>query len=153
MKINIGIVTLNTDWWNTKNFIWSRPGSNRGPSACKADVITTTPQDQASGPKGWNLSTTKVNVIQITPPIFHLTSIAPSIAQLVERWTVVVQSQKSIGRWFKSGSKEFFSFNYNVLWPKLKILATHRMVWRQQPGKSKFSSINSCKLDPSLRPG
>ena len=27
--------------------IWSRPGSNWGPSACKADVITTTPQDQA----------------------------------------------------------------------------------------------------------
>ena len=31
----------------------------------------------------------------------------PSIAQLVERWTVVVLCQKSIGRWFKSGSKEF----------------------------------------------
>ena len=31
----------------------------------------------------------------------------PSIAQLVERWTVVVLHQKSIGRWFKSGSKEF----------------------------------------------
>ena len=24
---------------------WSRSGSNRGPSACKADVMTTTPQD------------------------------------------------------------------------------------------------------------
>ena len=33
----------------------------------------------------------------------------PSIAQLVERWTVVVFHQKSIGRWFKSGSKEFLS--------------------------------------------
>ena len=32
----------------------------------------------------------------------------PSIAQLVERWTVVVICQGSIGRWFKSGSKEFF---------------------------------------------
>ena len=31
----------------------------------------------------------------------------PSIAQLVERWTVVVLCQISIGRWFKSGSKEF----------------------------------------------
>ena len=30
----------------------------------------------------------------------------PSIAQLVERWTVVVWS--SIGRWFESGSKDFF---------------------------------------------
>ena len=29
-----------------KKILWSRPGSNRGPSACKADVITTTPQDQ-----------------------------------------------------------------------------------------------------------
>ena len=28
-----------------KKEIWSRPGSNRGPSACKADVITTTLQD------------------------------------------------------------------------------------------------------------
>ena len=32
---------------NTKSLknMWSRPGSNWGPSACKADVITTTPQD------------------------------------------------------------------------------------------------------------
>ena len=30
----------------------------------------------------------------------------PSIAQLVERWTVVVWT--SIGRWFESGSKDFF---------------------------------------------
>ena len=35
-------------------------------------------------------------------------SMFPSIAQLVERWTVVVPCQTSIGRWFKSGSKEFF---------------------------------------------
>ena len=26
--------------------MWSRPGSNRRPSACKADVITTTLRDQ-----------------------------------------------------------------------------------------------------------
>ena len=32
----------------------------------------------------------------------------PSIAKLVERWTVVVLHQKSIGRWFKSGSKDFW---------------------------------------------
>ena len=31
---------------NVKKVEWSRPGSNRGPSACKADVITTTPRDQ-----------------------------------------------------------------------------------------------------------
>ena len=42
--------------------------------------------------------------------------ITPSIAQLVERWTVVVNCQKSIGRWFKSGSKEeIFLFNKNSL--------------------------------------
>ena len=35
--------------------------------------------------------------------------VSPSIAQLVERWTVVVHCQISIGRWFKSGSKDFFS--------------------------------------------
>ena len=29
-----------------KRVAWSRPGSNWGPSACKADVITTTPQDR-----------------------------------------------------------------------------------------------------------
>ena len=34
----------------------------------------------------------------------------PSIAQLVERWTVVVICQTSIGRWFKSGSKDFLKF-------------------------------------------
>ena len=37
--------------------------------------------------------------------------ITPSIAQLVERWTVVVHCQTSIGRWFKSGSREFFSWS------------------------------------------
>ena len=37
----------------------------------------------------------------------HLFACKPSIAQLVERWTVVVNSQVSIGRWFKSGSKDF----------------------------------------------
>ena len=36
----------------------------------------------------------------------------PSIAQLVERWTVVghFKWQTSIGRWFESGSKELFYF-------------------------------------------
>jgi hypothetical protein len=29
---------------------WFRPGSNRGPSACKADVITATPRNQATKP-------------------------------------------------------------------------------------------------------
>jgi hypothetical protein len=33
---------------------------------------------------------------------------APSIAQLVERWTVDDMYQISIGRWFKSGSKDFY---------------------------------------------
>ena len=30
----------------------------------------------------------------------------PSIAQLVERWTVVGNKRASIGHWFESGSKE-----------------------------------------------
>ena len=38
--------------------------------------------------------------------------ITPSIAQLVERWTVVVHCQTSIGRWFKSGSKDFFTSTF-----------------------------------------
>ena len=42
-----------------------------------------------------------------TPKVFPDATNKPSIAQLVERWTVVVLHQKSIGRWFKSGSKEF----------------------------------------------
>ncbi len=44
----------------------------------------------------------------------------PSIAQLVERWTVVgKREQTSIGRWFESGSKEgnFFCVCYNVTFP------------------------------------
>ena len=52
---------------------------------------------------------------------FHLPSKTPSIAQLVERWTVVVLHQKSIGRWFKSGSKDFCGaeqcFEGNRLYP------------------------------------
>ena len=44
----------------------------------------------------------------------------PSIAQLVERWTVVVKL--SIGRWFESGSKDkscfFFTFiSLNFFFP------------------------------------
>ena len=40
----------------------------------------------------------------------------PSIAQLVERWTVVTRSLSSIGRWFKSGSKEvLFIYFFIVL--------------------------------------
>ena len=37
----------------------------------------------------------------------------PSIAQLVERWTVVGELI-SIGRWFKSGSKDFFFTHYFI---------------------------------------
>ena len=37
------------------------------------------------------------------------TQTQPSIAQLVERWTVVDDDQESIGRWFKSGSKDVFT--------------------------------------------
>ena len=47
-----------------------------------------------------------LNVVQDNRLLWRL----PSIAQLVERWTVVVQHQTSIGRWFKSGSKEDLSF-------------------------------------------
>ena len=46
----------------------------------------------------------------------------PSIAQLVERWTVVVRCQKSIGRWFKSGSKDSFK-NQNVAIPIILVQA------------------------------
>ena len=45
----------------------------------------------------------------------RLYPIAPSIAQLVERWTVVVHCQTSIGRWFKSGSKDFFLLQLSFL--------------------------------------
>ena len=45
--------------------------------------------------------------IRTTPVLWLQSAILPSIAQLVERWTVVVNCQISIGRWFKSGSKEF----------------------------------------------
>ena len=38
----------------------------------------------------------------------NVPGIVPSIAQLVERWTVAGYKQISIGRWFKSGSKDFF---------------------------------------------
>ena len=48
--------------------------------------------------------------IRMIPPLHLHPCIQPSIAQLVERWTVVVLCQISIGRWFKSGSKEFLPF-------------------------------------------
>ena len=34
----------------------------------------------------------------------------PLIAQLVERGTVMFNSQKSLGRWFESGSRDIFYF-------------------------------------------
>ena len=52
-----------------------------------------------------------LNVVQDNSLLWRL----PSIAQLVERWTVVVQYQTSIGRWFKSGSKEDLSFYHLFL--------------------------------------
>ena len=45
--------------------------------------------------------------IRVTCVLCTKLLVKPSIAQLVERWTVVVHCQISIGRWFKSGSKEF----------------------------------------------
>ena len=45
--------------------------------------------------------------IRVTHVLCSLPLNSPSIAQLVERWTVVVLCQISIGRWFKSGSKDF----------------------------------------------
>lgn len=42
--------------------------------------------------------------------------VSPSIAQLVERWTVVGFRQKSIGRWFKSGSKDELFVVLPSLW-------------------------------------
>ena len=56
-----------------------------------------------------------------TPKVFPDATNKPSIAQLVERWTVVVLHQKSIGRWFKSGSKDVYGgaqcFKGNRLFP------------------------------------
>ena len=49
-----------------------------------------------------------------TPKVFPDATNKPSIAQLVERWTVVVLHQKSIGRWFKSGSKEFLTNHVTI---------------------------------------
>ena len=51
----------------------------------------------------------EINITFKSSPLTKL----PSIAQLVERWTVVVRCQTSIGRWFKSGSKDSFK-NQNV---------------------------------------
>ena len=51
---------------------------------------------------------------QSYPCVVLSVTLSPSIAQLVERWTVVVLCQISIGRWFKSGSKDSFKkFNIN----------------------------------------
>ena len=54
----------------------------------------------------------------------------PSIAQLVERWTVVGICQTSIGRWFKSGSREIFASQ----------LEGGKLNWKQSAGSI---SINS----------
>ena len=52
--------------------------------------------------------------IRVTHVLCYLPLIQPSIAQLVERWTVVVLCQISIGRWFKSGLKDWFLFCANI---------------------------------------
>ena len=41
--------------------------------------------------------------------LWNINTSIPSIAQLVERRTVVIK-MSSLGRWFKSGSKEFLLF-------------------------------------------
>ena len=40
----------------------------------------------------------------------------PLVAQLVERWTVAVKVQKSIGRWFKSGPEDVFCLLQILPW-------------------------------------
>jgi len=45
---------------------------------------------------------------------FNLIIIEPAIAQLAERRTVVFKSKRSLGHWFKSGSRDFFLFRNNI---------------------------------------
>ena len=55
---------MSSKFWNYLFKRWSRPGSNWRPSACKADVITTTPRDQGIKHKAENvvLSATGINI-------------------------------------------------------------------------------------------
>ena len=68
---------------------------------------------------------------------------SPSIAQLVERWTVVVHCQTSIGRWFKSGSKDSF-WNIVTKIPDTAILAKAAIL---------FSELKAAIWDSIMKPG
>ena len=57
----------------------------------------------------------------------------PSIAQLVERWTVVEKS--SIGRWFESGSKDFFHFAFHKtpsVWADNTLFRNRLLEWKRR---------------------
>ena len=54
--------------------------------------------------------------MQFIKPTDHSSNIYPSIAQLVERRTVVGLKQISLGHWFESGSKEIFLLLYKIKW-------------------------------------
>ena len=69
----------------------------------------------------------------------RLLPIAPSIAQLVERWTVVVHCQTSIGRWFKSGSKDFFF--------KAAITILRKAIF-SEGGHFVFTAVANCSKKP-----
>ena len=65
-------------------------------------------------------------VCKVAPLLLNLswgTCVCPSIAQLVERWTVV--AELSIGRWFESGSKDYFFVFKRTLIETQAILFSH----------------------------
>ena len=65
---------------------------------------------------GFNEAATSIGVLAKGLVELGYAASCPSIAQLVERWTVVVLT--SIGRWFESGSKDHFFPPNTAIQPK-----------------------------------
>ena len=55
----------------------------------------------------WETTFSSWTMLDINSLTLSVVNVLPSIAQLVERRTVVV-GETSLGRWFESGSKDYF---------------------------------------------
>ena len=98
--------------------------------------------------------TVRLNCFKCTEYTLNLKppELCPSIAQLEERWTVVASCLLSIGRRFKSGSKDYSILSYSIPFEGVTSSAAvaewlRRLTRNQFPSGSVGSNPIDCEID------
>ena len=98
--------------------------------------------------------TVRLNCFKCTEYTLNLKppELCPSIALLEERWTVVASCLLSIGRRFKSGSKDYSILSYSILFEGVTSSAAvaewlRRLTRNQFPSGSVGSNPTDCEID------